>query len=184
MLLKIQGIKVGGIILDILRVALGISLFIKGFYFLSHMNVLFENVSMASSGNDFVIAHIIVAAHIVGGLCLTVGLLTRFMAAINIPILLGALMLVHAPGNNSAPAEFEAAFITFTLLCVSLYFGSSKRSIDYLINNDDDLLEHDFLKNIVNMNNRKPKKLVRKKSNLSKRHHKEVKRESPFKKSA
>ena len=183
MLLKMPGLKVGSLVLDILRVALGISLLLKGLYFLNNMNVLFENVSMASSGNDFVIAHIIIAAHIVGGVCLAIGLLTRFMAAINIPILLGALMLVHAPGNNTSPTEFEAAFITFTLLCVSLYFGSSKRSVDYLINHDEDLLEHDFLKNIINLNNRKPKKMVRKKVNPHK-HTKEVKKDSPFKKSA
>lgn len=158
MLIKMNDFKYTSLLIDIIRVYLGVSLITKGFYFLSNMNILFENVSMASSPNDFVVAHIIVAAHIVGGICLTVGLLTRVMAAINIPILLGAITLIHMPGGlSTSPSEFEAAFLIFSLLCITLYFGSSKRSLDYLINKKDDIFEHDLLRKVVNLSNRKQK---------------------------
>lgn len=157
MFMKINEFKFASVFIDFLRITLGITLVAKGMYFLTHMNVLFEHMSVATTGNQFVLAHVIVATHIVGGLCITVGLLTRIMAAINFPILFGAITMVHLPAGRATQSELEAALLVFALICVAIYYGSSKRSVDYMINHNDDILEHDFLKHLVNISNRKQK---------------------------
>ena len=42
------------------------------------------------------ISHYVISAHLVGGLLMTVGLLTRVGALIQLPVLTGALILVHS----------------------------------------------------------------------------------------
>ncbi len=89
-------------------------------------------------GSEFILAHIIVVVHIIGGLCITIGLLTRIMAAVNFSILFRAITLVHlTAGKAATQSELEIALITFSLICIAIYYGSSKRSIVYIINHKD-----------------------------------------------
>jgi len=120
--------------MDLVRVYLGLALIGKGIYFMQNMNELFEMTASAISFGDFVIAHYIVFAHVVGGLCIACGLVTRFAVACNIPVLIGAITLVHVEeGFFSATQGLEVALLVFFLLCITLYHGSGKYSVDYLI---------------------------------------------------
>ena len=136
--------------LDAIRLYLGIALIGKGYYFMTNLNELFELTSSAVSYGDFILAHYIVFAHIVGGMCIAAGLLTRLAVFANIPILLGAITLVHLPqGLFTASQGLEISLMVFFLLCVTLYHGSGKLSIDYFIDNPKGA--HEFTDNIIDM---------------------------------
>ncbi|WP_342643235.1 DoxX family protein [Rhodoligotrophos ferricapiens] len=62
------------------------------------------------------LAYVVIAAEVIGGLALILGILTRFVALALVPILIGAIITVHAaPGwQFSAPGggwEFPAFWI-------------------------------------------------------------------------
>ncbi len=138
------------ITMDLVRVYLGLALIGKGIYFMQNMNELFEITASAISFGDFVIAHYIVFAHMVGGLCITCGLVTRVAVACNIPVLVGAITLVHVDqGFFSATQGLEVALLVFFLLCITLYHGSGKYSVDYLI--DKDNAKQEVQDNILHM---------------------------------
>jgi uncharacterized membrane protein YphA (DoxX/SURF4 family) len=88
--------------LDILRIALGIFLCYKGIDFLNNMSemmsLMTENVPFGSF-MLLVLGHYIVFAHIAGGFLMAIGVLTRFASLIQIPILLGAIIFINAPGS-------------------------------------------------------------------------------------
>ena len=85
--------------IDLVRIYLGLGLFFKAIYFMSHRDNLIRLLNDA--GNLYVAqamaAHYVIPAHLLGGLLLTAGLLTRIAALAQIPILLGAIFYVICP---------------------------------------------------------------------------------------
>ena len=75
--------------MDLVRIYLGMALFFKGIYFMANREYLLQILDEAGSWSlaPVAIAHYIVLAHLFGGVLLAVGLLTRFAAAAQIPIL-------------------------------------------------------------------------------------------------
>lgn len=123
--------------LDVVRIVLGIFLFLKGLEFINNMNAFSELMSksgflgMASTG---IVAHIIVFAHLVGGLLVAFGLLTRFACLIQIPILLGAIIFINAKEGILKPhSELWFSIIVLLLLVFFLIEGSGPISIDDVI---------------------------------------------------
>src|ERR1041385_5604538 len=87
------------IVIDLVRMYLGIGLFIKGLYFLlrqEELKRLLEGADNAAFAQG-AIAHYVIPAHLAGGLLLALGLLTRLAALSQIPILLGAVFYVWLP---------------------------------------------------------------------------------------
>src|ERR1043166_2368524 len=125
------------IVIDLVRIYLGIALFAKGLYFLSHQEALnkllegSENLAFAQAAA----AHYVIPAHLVGGLLLALGLLTRLAALSQIPILLGALFYVWLPKvvfvEQRQNFEFTA-LVLFLLVLVSIY-GAGRISVDHLL---------------------------------------------------
>ena len=121
--------------LDVIRVYLGIGLFARGVLFISAPDgigalVDLGNVSAASAG----IAAYVIVAHLVGGLLLAAGLLTRIAAALQIPILMGAVTLVHwQDGLLSANQSLEFSVLVLFLLVVMFVFGSGRWSADWYV---------------------------------------------------
>ena len=66
------------------------------------------------------IGHLIVFAHILGGIFLTLGVLTRFACLIQIPILLGAVFLINMPGDAMKP--YSELLISIVVLLLLIYF--------------------------------------------------------------
>jgi uncharacterized membrane protein YphA (DoxX/SURF4 family) len=127
------------VVLDALRVYIGVALVGKGIYFIQNLNELFELTNTAVSYGDFILSHYIIFAHIVGGLCITFGLLTRMAILANMPILFGAIAFVHLQEGFFTPAQgLEVSMLVFFLLCVGLYHGSGRWSVDYYINKNSD----------------------------------------------
>ena len=85
---------------DVLRMYLGLGLFFQGGYFLKNIQ-LFDSFlnQVTNTYLVLILAHYIVFAHICGGILLALGLITRISAAIQFPILVGAMLFVHAPSG-------------------------------------------------------------------------------------
>lgn len=123
--------------LDLLRMCLGIFLFIKGIVFISDISELERlllNLNMDWS--SFWVAHYIAFAHIVGGLLIALGLLTRPAILFQLPILLGAVLFV-LPGMdyNSLNTEWWISAVTLGLLLLFLVFDSGPWSLDNYMRN-------------------------------------------------
>jgi uncharacterized membrane protein YphA (DoxX/SURF4 family) len=119
--------------LDVVRIYLGLGLFVKGIQFL--INNDFAGVALMKDGKlDLmmgVMSHYIPLAHIAGGLLLAAGLITRFAALSQIPILAGAVLLVHLPqGLFTRGQTLEFALLVLFLLSVFMLAGGGPLSLD------------------------------------------------------
>src|SRR5262245_36598418 len=87
------------IMMDLVRMYLGVALFFKGIYFMSNRDYLLQILDEAGTWSlaPTALAHYIVPAHLVGGVMLAIGLLTRAAALAQLPILLGAVFYIHLP---------------------------------------------------------------------------------------
>lgn len=129
---------------ELLRVYLGIALFLKGIYFIGHMTDLFAHISHRFQYIDFIFAHYVVLAHIVGGLFIALGLFTRYAALLNIPVLFSAIIFVKfKTGFFSVGAEFELAVMVFMLLLYFMVQGSGKFSLDSYIRSSYEKFQHE-----------------------------------------
>lgn len=117
-------------LLLIVRVVVGLILLAKGIFFISHAQELKAMIldSRFAAGVGFLTAYI-TFAHLFGGVFLIVGLLTRLAAALQIPILLGALFFI-LPGQGHSYSDFIISFIVLILLLVVLIKGSGEISMD------------------------------------------------------
>lgn len=130
----VEAIKDKSISIDLLRIYFGIALFLKGTYFIGHMSDLFSLISYQFPYVDFIFAHYVVLAHIVGGGFITLGLFTRYAALANLPVLFSAIIFVKfRTGLLSTGAEFELAVMVLFLLCFFIVQGSGKYSLDEYI---------------------------------------------------
>ena len=121
--------------LDIFRIVLGVFITYKGLDFITNMD---ELEGMTTSGVNAAyagaaLAHYIVFVHILGGPLIAVGLFTRIISALQLPILIGAVFFVNheegflALGNHM---ELEISIIVLIGLVVFIIFGAGKYSID------------------------------------------------------
>ena len=127
------------VMMDLVRTYLGVALFFKGIYFMANGEVLLQIMEKAGSWSIFsaAIAHYVVPAHLFGGLLLAVGLLTRFAAAAQLPILIGAVFYVHLPEMTLMSVEprqnLELSALVLFLTCLVFLHGSGRFSVDHLI---------------------------------------------------
>jgi len=116
--------------IDFLRIALGVFFFIKGINFIAQTETLIELIKpLQGFGCTMLTVHYVASAHLVGGLLIAFGLLTRWAIAVQIPILIGAI-LINFVGIMNGARLFEASLV----LIISIFFifyGSGKHSIDY-----------------------------------------------------
>lgn len=123
--------------LDVVRIVLGLFLFLKGLEFVNNMDAfsqLMSRTGFLASLSTGMAAHIIIFAHIIGGILVAVGLLTRFACLIQIPVLLGAIIFINAPEGILKPhSELWFSIIVLLLLCFFLIEGSGPISIDEAI---------------------------------------------------
>jgi putative oxidoreductase len=120
--------------LDIFRIALGIFITYKGLYFITHM----DELEMSAQGVNLwfagaALAHYVIFAHILGGPLIVFGLFTRIACFIQLPVLIGAVIMVNYPkgflsvGNHM---ELEVSLIVLAGIVVFMIFGAGRYSID------------------------------------------------------
>ena len=119
--------------LDIFRIVLGVFITYKGAVFamnLESLETTIQGVNMRYTAVS--IAHYVIFAHLLGGPLIAFGLVTRIMCAIQLPLLIGAVVLVNAREFNSAGSqlELEVSFAVLIGLIVFMIFGAGKFSID------------------------------------------------------
>ena len=118
---------------DILRFGLGIFLSYKGIEFLENMSTMIGRMSGLLPNSYFalsILGHFIVFAHLVGGLMLAFGLLTRTACIMQIPILIGALFFIN---QEEMFRPFQQIAITVICLLGLIYFliaGNGPWSVD------------------------------------------------------
>ena|ERR1700741_1342729 len=106
--------------MDIVRIVLGIFLVYKGIDFLTNMSDLLSIMSGNISFAYLLAGHYAVAAHIFGGVLLTLGVMTRLACIIQIPVLLGAIFFVSSSQNLLRP--YAELIITIVVLLLLIYF--------------------------------------------------------------
>ena len=118
--------------LDLIRIGLGTFILFKGLIFISDISVL-ENILMNINmdWSSFIVAHYIAFAHLVGGIMIALGLLTRVAILFQLPILLGAVLFVHSDETlRTINTEWWVSAVTLILLIVFFIYGSGPWSID------------------------------------------------------
>ncbi len=118
---------------DILRFALGIFLCYKGIEFLENMSSMISRMSGFLPNSYFalsMVGHYVVFAHLVGGLMLAFGLLTRAACLLQIPILIGAIFFIN---QEEMFRPFQQLAVTIVVLAGLIYFliaGNGPWSVD------------------------------------------------------
>ncbi|MEN9907505.1 MAG: hypothetical protein RLZZ540_646 [Bacteroidota bacterium] len=116
--------------LDLLRIALGVFLFVKGVHFITNIQYLVDLISPIDKiGGGMFLIHYITPAHMIGGILISFGLLTRWAIIAQLPILFGAILV-----NFMGKMHSENLFLALATLAVCLFFlvyGSGKNSADH-----------------------------------------------------
>jgi putative oxidoreductase len=116
--------------IDVLRIALGVFLFLKGINFISQTETLIELIKpLEGYGGTMLTVHYVAFAHLIGGVLIAVGLLTRRAILVQLPIIIGAI-LINFIGVMQPGRLFEAS-IVLILSLFFLFYGSGKHSMDY-----------------------------------------------------
>ncbi|MEP0545363.1 MAG: DoxX family membrane protein [Rhodothermales bacterium] len=121
---------------DLIRIYLGIGLFVRGWLFITDASVLVGLLAGAgeSSFASAALVHYVALVHLGGGLLLAFGLLTRVAALVQIPVLVGAVFFVHLnDGLLAAGQSLEFSALVLFLLVVLFFHGSGRLSLDYYL---------------------------------------------------
>lgn len=123
--------------LDVIRIALGLLILSKGIAFISDTGmqqewILQHNTFGFSGLMAVAVLHIVAFAHLVGGILIMLGLVTRFAVVIQIPILLGAIFFVNiSRGFSFLNSELWLSVIVLLLLVLFWVVGSGPYSADH-----------------------------------------------------
>ncbi|WP_090972258.1 DoxX family protein [Parapedobacter composti] len=119
--------------LDILRIGLGIVIFLKGATFLADTAALRQlieetHIQIYTWGA----VHYVAFAHLVGGILIAIGLITRVAVAVQLPILFGAVFFVNVTrGLTFLNSELWISIVVLLLLLFFLVAGSGPYSLDH-----------------------------------------------------
>lgn len=116
--------------LDLVRMILGVFLFIKGISFITNTQYLEDLISPIDKvGGGMFLIHYVAPAHMVGGIMIVFGLLTRWAIAAQLPILVGAV-IVNFMGEMHSQ-NLLIAMLTLGICIFFLFYGGGKNSADY-----------------------------------------------------
>jgi putative oxidoreductase len=121
--------------LDYLRIVLGITLIWKGVAFALNLHaftVLMENSGLGTAITISLLAHLIIALHIIGGLLIALGTHTRIFCLLIIPILIVAVFYVNFPNQQifRPYSEFWLSCLVLAGLICFLIEGNGVLSIE------------------------------------------------------
>lgn len=123
----------GNIAFELLRIYLGIGLFIRGVVFISNSGSFMELLGTSQTEwlTSMVLIHYVALAHLVGGVMIAIGLFTRAAALVQLPILVGAVFVVHLQGGLLGPEQsLEFSMLVLFLLVLLFLWGSGRLSVD------------------------------------------------------
>lgn len=120
--------------LDALRIYLGVGLFVRGALLVAKPELLAQYSAQLGWMPSMGIAHGVASAHLVGGILLTLGLVTRLAAAVQVPALIGAVFLVHfREGLLTTGQGLELSALVLFALMIFTVVGAGRLSLDHYI---------------------------------------------------
>jgi putative oxidoreductase len=118
--------------LDFIRLLLGVVLIAKGISFLGNTDIIVR--MLEDTRLEFLsisIAHYVIITHLVGGILIAIGLVTRVAIIFQLPILLGAIIFVNIRENLSIlNSDLLLSLLIFVLLIFFFIYGSGPWSVD------------------------------------------------------
>ena len=128
--------------LDIIRIVLGVFLLLKGLGFMentANLKYIIENQPdiTLSSGVLVALVYYVTFVHMVGGTLIALGILTRFSAIIQIPVVFGAVFFINilqSPFNTDLLSSVAALIF----LVVFAVIGSGKLSLENYLESCND----------------------------------------------
>jgi len=118
--------------LDLIRIGLGILLLYKGFHFMGNTQILIDLIKpIQNIAGSMIAIHYVTPAHIIGGLLIIFGLLTRWATLAQLPLILGAVIINFAGEMNTT--NLIISIITLILCLFFTVYGSGKHSVDYYL---------------------------------------------------
>ena len=109
-----------------IRTFVGIALFVRGWILFADPDVIMKLVG----DNQYHMWYSYVTmGHLIGGLFLALGIFSKLGALLQIPILFGAVFIVHEKGLMQAGQSMELAVLVLFLLVICFIFGSGSRSL-------------------------------------------------------
>jgi putative oxidoreductase len=120
--------------LVIIRIGLGLFLMAKGINFMRDSTLLdrimYGNAALVNNDTHW-LPIIITWANLLGGLMILLGLWTRLVALLQVPILIGAIIFINVQKGGFAPeSELGLAILTLLLVMFFLVEGSGPLSLD------------------------------------------------------
>lgn len=110
-----------------IRIFLGVALLIRGWMIITKPESILE---LGVEQQDFMWISLVGIAHLLGGILLTVGFLTRLGALMQIPILFSATFFVYAHTKLMMGGQsFELASLVLFLLIVFFIYGPGPFSV-------------------------------------------------------
>ncbi len=124
--------------IDLFRILLGITIFLKGLYFISHTEEL-QHILATSKFPwlSFALAHYVALTHLAGGLFIAIGLYTRLSVAIQIPILFGAVFLVNVQNGFFENSDLIFSIAVLCMLLFYFVYGSGYLSADHTMRKEE-----------------------------------------------
>jgi len=112
----------------LIRAFLGIALFVRGWILISDPAAMIE---LAGEDKIYWWYSYITITHLVGGFLLAIGFFTRLASLLQIPILYGAVFMIHLKqGLLSVGQSLELSVLVLMLLLLYFIFGSGVLSVD------------------------------------------------------
>lgn len=123
--------------LDCIRIYLGLGLLARGLLLITNTSTGYFIDVLQRTGQPWLITgtmlHYVMLAHFIGGVLLTIGFLTRLAALVQIPILAGAVFIVHRQDGLFAMGQsLEFSALVLFLLVILAISGAGKYSLDYV----------------------------------------------------
>ncbi|MFY0688702.1 MAG: DoxX family protein [Cyclobacteriaceae bacterium] len=120
--------------LSYVRMLFGLALAFKGLFYLFHIaNYDVMPVGQTDPLVDTMLLHIIIFAHLFGGIFIALGFKTRLMVIAQMPIVIGALFMFNSLSRLilwTPNVEFLTIITTLLLLVIFLIEGSGPLSLD------------------------------------------------------
>ncbi len=119
---------------DVLRIYLGIALFVRGALFVARPGLIAAYMPRDEWFWGVATSHYVAVAHLGGGVMLTLGLVTRAAALAQVPALAGAVFFIHLrEGLFSTGQSLELSALVLFLLALYSVFGAGRLSVDHYL---------------------------------------------------
>ncbi|MFD0766794.1 DoxX family protein [Mucilaginibacter lutimaris] len=124
-------------ILDLLRITLGIFLFLKGYGFFHNMAFLEytiqeQNLINLSPAALEILMYYITFMHLAGGILITLGLLTRLSSILQLPIVIGAVFFINI-FKTTLNSDLWLSIFACVLLVMFAFIGSGPISLNRVL---------------------------------------------------